>query len=182
MTYPNGNHGREDFFCSLPQFRVIIRAMKPVRIELPTDFAIGPVNAYLFTEPEPILIDTGVKSEASWAALMAGLAAHGLWVTDLQRVMITHPHVDHCGQAARLAAESGALVEIMYAHYPPQAVFPVCGCWSVIWIYCRRRGWWRNGRWTRCCIFIRKETRDWGLETGDYQSLVSSLPQKYDNS
>jgi glyoxylase-like metal-dependent hydrolase (beta-lactamase superfamily II) len=84
--------------------------MKPVRIELPTDFAIGPVNAYLFTEPEPILIDTGVKSEASWTALVAGLAEQGLRVTDLQRIIITHPHVDHCGQAARLAAESGAMV------------------------------------------------------------------------
>jgi glyoxylase-like metal-dependent hydrolase (beta-lactamase superfamily II) len=84
--------------------------MKPVRIELPTDFAIGPVNAYLFTEPKPILIDTGVKSEASWTALVAGLAAHGLRVADLQQIIITHPHVDHCGQAAQLAAESGAQV------------------------------------------------------------------------
>jgi glyoxylase-like metal-dependent hydrolase (beta-lactamase superfamily II) len=84
--------------------------MKPIRIELPTDFAIGPVNAYLFTEPDPILVDTGVNSEASWATLVAGLAAQGLCVADLQRVIITHPHVDHCGQAARLAAESGATV------------------------------------------------------------------------
>jgi glyoxylase-like metal-dependent hydrolase (beta-lactamase superfamily II) len=85
--------------------------MKPIRIELPTDFAIGSVNAYLFIEPEAVLIDTGVKSEDSWKALTAGLAAHGLRVTDLHQVVITHPHVDHCGQAARLAA-SGAQVWI----------------------------------------------------------------------
>jgi glyoxylase-like metal-dependent hydrolase (beta-lactamase superfamily II) len=82
--------------------------MKPTRLELPTDFAVGSVNAYLFTEPEPILIDTGVKSDASWAALETELAEHGLTVADLVRVVITHPHVDHFGQAGRIAAQSKA--------------------------------------------------------------------------
>ena len=86
--------------------------MKPIRIELPTEFAIGSVNAYLFIEPEPILVDTGVKSEASWAALVAALAAYGMQVSDLEWVIITHPHVDHCGQAAQLVAESEAQVRI----------------------------------------------------------------------
>lgn len=84
--------------------------MNPIRIELPTPFDVGPVNAYLFTEPEPILVDTGVHSEASWAALVAGLAAHGVALTDLRRIIITHPHVDHCGQAWPLAEASGAQV------------------------------------------------------------------------
>ena len=84
--------------------------MKPIRIELPTDFPIGPVNAYLFSEPEPVLVDTGVRSEASWAALVAGLAEYGLRIADLQRIIITHPHIDHCGQVAQLVAESGAQV------------------------------------------------------------------------
>lgn len=102
--------------------------MKPIRIELPTDFAIGPVNTYLFTEPEPVLIDTGVKSEASWAALMAGLAAHGLAAADLQRVIITHPHVDHCGQAAQLAAESGATIWV--ADLGVEWVLDFAGMWQ----------------------------------------------------
>lgn len=86
--------------------------MNPIRIELPTPFDVGSVNVYLFTEPEPVLVDTGVDSDESWAALQAGLAAHGLAVADLQRVVITHAHVDHFGAAARLAAHSNAQIHI----------------------------------------------------------------------
>jgi len=84
--------------------------MIPIRIELPTDFAVGTVNAYLFTEPEPVLVDTGVKSPESWRALQAGLSEQGLAVSDLKRVIITHPHVDHFGQASKISEESDASV------------------------------------------------------------------------
>lgn len=84
--------------------------MKPIRIELPTDFDVGPVNCYLFTEPEPILVDCGVDLPASWNALFAGLAQHNLTPADIRRIIITHPHVDHSGQAARIAALSGCQV------------------------------------------------------------------------
>ncbi len=84
--------------------------MKPIRIELPTQFPVGPVNAYLFVDPEPVLIDTGVRSDESWAALEAGMLAQGVKMADLSRVIITHPHTDHCGQAADIVAASGAEV------------------------------------------------------------------------
>lgn len=86
--------------------------MNPIRIELPTSFDVGPVNVYLFTAPEPVLVDTGVDSDESWAVLQAGLAEHGLAVADLRRVIITHAHVDHLGAAARLAANSEAHIWI----------------------------------------------------------------------
>lgn len=84
----------------------------PIRLELPTGFNFGSVNAYLFPEPEPVLVDTGLKSRASWQALQAGLAHHQLTVADLSRVIITHPHIDHCGQAGRITAESQARIWI----------------------------------------------------------------------
>lgn len=84
--------------------------MKPIRIELPTQFYVGPVNSYLFTEPEPVLVDCGVDTPASWDALQVGLAEHGLTPADIRRIVITHPHVDHFGQAAKIAALSGAPV------------------------------------------------------------------------
>ncbi len=84
---------------------------QPIRIELPTEYEAGPVNAYLFTAPEPVLVDTGVKSEASWQALLAALAENGLTPRDLSRVVLTHGHVDHFGQANRLWLEGGVPLE-----------------------------------------------------------------------
>lgn len=86
--------------------------MKPIRIELPTQFAVGTVNCYLFTAPEPILVDCGESSPQSWAALRAGLAQHGLTAANIRQIIITHPHVDHSGQAAQIVAESGAAVYV----------------------------------------------------------------------
>ncbi len=84
----------------------------PIRLELPTEFEVGTVNAWLFLEPEPILVDSGVPTEPSWQALTAGLAAHNLTAADLQRVIITHPHVDHFGQARRITEAGPAQVWI----------------------------------------------------------------------
>ncbi|MCA9926630.1 MAG: MBL fold metallo-hydrolase [Anaerolineales bacterium] len=84
----------------------------PIRIEMPTGLTVGPVNAYLFTAPEPILVDCGIRLDAAWTALEDGLAKNGLSVADLSRVIITHPHVDHYGLAGRIAAESDAEIWI----------------------------------------------------------------------
>jgi len=73
---------------------------------------MGSVNAYLFTRPEIILVDTGDKTDTSWEILVDGLAAHGVAPRDISRVIITHPHVDHFGQARRIIEESDANVWI----------------------------------------------------------------------
>lgn len=83
---------------------------QPIRIELPTVFEMGTVNSYLFIDPVPTLIDCGEKSDASWKALIESLSAEGLKITDIERVIITHAHVDHMGMAARVADASGAKV------------------------------------------------------------------------
>lgn len=87
----------------------------PIRIQLPNQLQGGPVNAYLFPEPEPILVDTGVK--ADYAVLQEGLAAHGFRMADLTRVIITHAHVDHFEAASLIAAESGAQIWVSDAAY-----------------------------------------------------------------
>lgn len=91
---------------------------QPIRIELPTKFEMGTVNSYLFTGPIPTLIDTGEKSEASWDALKSGLSKAGLSIKDIQRIIITHAHVDHIGMAARIADASGARVLVSELVYP----------------------------------------------------------------
>jgi glyoxylase-like metal-dependent hydrolase (beta-lactamase superfamily II) len=79
-------------------------------IELPTPFAVGPVNAYLVEGNPLTLVDTGPKDDGTRAALEAALARHGRRVEDLQRVIVTHHHVDHMGLAAEIVARSGAQV------------------------------------------------------------------------
>ena len=84
----------------------------PIRIELDTGLEVGSVNAYLFPTPEPILVDTGIKSEKGYATLVTTLAQYNLTIADLSRVIITHPHVDHCGLAGRITQESAATIWI----------------------------------------------------------------------
>lgn len=89
--------------------------IRPKQIELPTFYGMKTVNAWLFTGEEPVLVDCGEKSEASWTALQKGLAEHGLKVEDLSRVVITHAHVDHMGMAGKIVENSN--VQIWVSDY-----------------------------------------------------------------
>lgn len=91
---------------------------KPVRIELPTVFGMKTVNAYLFKTPVPTLIDCGENTDASFAALETQLANQGLHISDIQRVIITHAHVDHIGMAQRIVEASDCQVWVSPLVYP----------------------------------------------------------------
>jgi glyoxylase-like metal-dependent hydrolase (beta-lactamase superfamily II) len=79
-------------------------------IELPTPFEVGTVNVYLAKSDPLTLIDCGISSDESYSTLADGLAELGCQVRDIQRILITHHHVDHIGLAGRIAAESGAVI------------------------------------------------------------------------
>jgi len=81
-------------------------------MELPTPFPVGPITVYLADAPgEPLtLVDTGPLTTRTMAALEAALARHGCAPRDLERILLTHAHVDHIGLAADLVAASGAQV------------------------------------------------------------------------
>lgn len=68
-----------------------------------TPYAVGLVNGWLFLGDEPALVDVGPNTEQSWQDLLAGLATHGITPADLRHIVITHAHVDHYGNGARLA-------------------------------------------------------------------------------
>ena len=87
--------------------------MQVRRIELPTPFPVGPVNAYLLDGSPLTLVDTGPKTEAAQAALEAGLAAANHRVEDIRRVVLTHGHSDHFGNTQWVVGRSGAQV---FAH------------------------------------------------------------------
>jgi glyoxylase-like metal-dependent hydrolase (beta-lactamase superfamily II) len=76
------------------------------RISVPTPFQVGRVNTYLAGRT---IVDPGPKSEEAWSALVDGLDAAGLAPTDVEQVLVTHPHPDHFGLAKRLR-DTGARV------------------------------------------------------------------------
>lgn len=79
----------------------------PIAIELPTIFGMKKVNAFLFKEPEPILIDCGENTPESWDALNKGLNDNGLQLSDITKIYITHMHIDHVGMSGRISQEHG---------------------------------------------------------------------------
>jgi glyoxylase-like metal-dependent hydrolase (beta-lactamase superfamily II) len=79
-------------------------------LPIPTPFAVGRVNCYLVDDDPLTLVDTGPNSGTSLTALEAALAERGRRVEDLERIVITHQHMDHFGLLAILADRSGAEV------------------------------------------------------------------------
>lgn len=79
-------------------------------LPIPTPFAIGRVNCYLVEDDPLTLVDTGPNSGTSLTTLEGALAEHGRRVEDLERIVLTHQHLDHTGLARILADRSGAEV------------------------------------------------------------------------
>ena len=78
-------------------------------IVLPTPYPIGPVTVYLL-EGEPLtLVDTGPATRAARRALGESLASCGVALAAIRRVVLTHGHHDHFGQARALAKRGAAI-------------------------------------------------------------------------
>jgi len=83
------------------------------KIAVPTPFQVGDVNVYLLKGDVLTLVDCGPLTAEAEAALIRGLAAHGVQLADVEQVVLTHWHCDHVGLAERVVQASGATV---YAH------------------------------------------------------------------
>lgn len=98
-----------------PPGRVLVRSPLSERpqihlLSLPLDWELESTQVY-FVEDDPLtLIDTGVKSRASLAALESALDELGYGVADIERVVLTHGHRDHFGLVETLR-ERGARLE-----------------------------------------------------------------------
>jgi glyoxylase-like metal-dependent hydrolase (beta-lactamase superfamily II) len=57
-----------------------------------------------------VLVDTGVHEPGSMAHLERALDQAGLQLRHVRRIVCTHAHVDHCGQAPALRSRTGAKV------------------------------------------------------------------------
>jgi glyoxylase-like metal-dependent hydrolase (beta-lactamase superfamily II) len=80
------------------------------RLPIPTPFRVGRVNCYLIEDDPLTLVDVGPNSGRSLVELEAALEAHGHRIEHLERIVITHQHLDHLGLVGIIADRSGAEV------------------------------------------------------------------------
>jgi glyoxylase-like metal-dependent hydrolase (beta-lactamase superfamily II) len=92
-------------------------------LPVPTPFAVGRVNCYLIDDDPLTLVDAGPNSGTSLTVLEAALAEHGRRIEDLERIVLTHQHIDHIGLAQILADRSGAEVVALDALAPWLAAY-----------------------------------------------------------
>jgi glyoxylase-like metal-dependent hydrolase (beta-lactamase superfamily II) len=79
-------------------------------LPIATPFAVGRVNCYLIDDEPLTLVDTGPNSGKALDELESALREHGRRIEDLERIVITHQHLDHLGLVGILARRSGAEV------------------------------------------------------------------------
>jgi glyoxylase-like metal-dependent hydrolase (beta-lactamase superfamily II) len=79
-------------------------------LPIPTPFAVGRVNCYLIEDDPLTLVDTGPNSGKSLDRLEHALRERGRRIEDLERIVVTHQHLDHLGLVGILANRSGAEV------------------------------------------------------------------------
>lgn len=100
-----------------------------VTIPLSTPWpAVGNVAVYLIKSDPITLVDTGLNTPACREELLVGLRDAGVAIADIRRVLLTHAHLDHCGQAGWIAQESGADV---WMHPDEEGKLTVPEWWTV---------------------------------------------------
>lgn len=80
--------------------------MQIIPLALPTPFYVGDVNVYLVKEDPLTLIDVGPKTDDAYRVLVDKLGRIGVKLSDIQCVVLTHAHEDHCGLAKRVRDEA----------------------------------------------------------------------------
>ncbi|GAB4433823.1 MAG: MBL fold metallo-hydrolase [Chloroflexi bacterium OHK40] len=80
------------------------------------------VAAYLLPGPEPILVDPGPAS--TLPGLEAGLATHGLALSDIRHIVLTHIHLDHAGATGQILAHSPAARVYVHERGAPHLLDP----------------------------------------------------------
>ena len=80
--------------------------MEIIPISIPTPFYVGDVNVYLIKQDPLTLIDTGPKTADASRVLRERLSGHGVAMSDIRRIVLTHAHEDHCGLAKKVRDEA----------------------------------------------------------------------------
>lgn len=80
--------------------------MKIIPLTIPTPFYVGDVNVYLIKENPLTLIDCGPKTPEALNVLREKLKRNGVEFADIERIVLTHAHEDHCGLAKQIRDEA----------------------------------------------------------------------------
>lgn len=80
--------------------------MKIIPLSIPTPFYVGEVNVYLIKESPLTLIDVGPKTKEATETLRRKLRQNGVEFADIERIVLTHAHEDHCGLAKQVRDEA----------------------------------------------------------------------------
>ncbi len=84
--------------------------MHVCRLALPDVLFAREVNVFLVKDDPITLIDTGPNTKDALDVLTRKLNKEGLSIEDIERVIITHSHPDHCGLLGEIQLASGAKV------------------------------------------------------------------------
>lgn len=81
-----------------------------LRTQLPISLpGLGHVNMYVLEDDRGVaVVDPGLPSKDSWAAIAQRLGQAGIPLRRVHTVVVTHSHPDHFGGAGRLRTETGA--------------------------------------------------------------------------
>jgi glyoxylase-like metal-dependent hydrolase (beta-lactamase superfamily II) len=79
-------------------------------LPIPTPFAVGRVNCWLIEDDPLTLVDCGPNSGKALDELETALRERGRRIEELERIVLTHQHMDHVGLVGILARRSGAEV------------------------------------------------------------------------
>jgi glyoxylase-like metal-dependent hydrolase (beta-lactamase superfamily II) len=79
------------------------------QIVLPTPWDVGPVQIYVLEGDPLTLVDTGVRNAESRSVLEGALDELGYGLADVGRIVLTHYHGDHLGQAETIRGEAKGL-------------------------------------------------------------------------
>lgn len=91
-------------------------AVLPLRI--PNPFFEGRNEVYVIMGDPITIIDTGIATQVAFDRLAQKLGEHQITLRDIGRVILTHKHIDHIGNAWRIQLASGAEIMIHQSEVP----------------------------------------------------------------
>ncbi len=83
-----------------------------ITLRIPNPFSEGRNRVYVIPSDPVTLIDTGTGTDRAFDALVSQLGEHDISIRDIGRVILTHKHIDHIGNAWRIQQESDAEILI----------------------------------------------------------------------